>query len=86
MTVMVSTDREGFSPVGIYTDGQMDFEDADLLSFVFENNPRGQAVFSENTKRWAYKQYALLSNDYQRPFGIGQLSYRYRVQGRMKPQ
>ena len=86
VTVAIATDTEDFRPIGVYTEGQMDFEDADLFSFVFSDRKRGQAVFSENTKRWAYKQYALYSMDYQRPFGIGQLSYRYRLQGRMKPQ
>ena len=86
VTVAIATDTEDFRPIGVYTEGQMDFEDADLFNFVFSDRKRGQAVFSENTKRWAYKQYALYSTDYQRPFGIGQLSYRYRIQGRMKPE
>lgn len=85
MTVYVATDKTDFQPIGVYTEGQMRFWDADLYSFVFADRPRGQAVFSENTKRWSYKQYAMHSSDYQRPFGIGQLSYRYRVQGRIKP-
>jgi len=85
ITVSVATDKTNFQPIGVFTEGQISFEDADLYSFVFGDRPRGQAVFSENTKRWSYKQYAMHSNDYQRPFGIGQLSYRYRVQGRIKP-
>ena len=85
MTVAVSTDQNPFLTVGVYTEGQMDFGDADLFNFVFLDQSRGQAVFSEHTKRWGYKRYAVYSHDYQRPFGIGQISYRFRVEGRMKP-
>ena len=84
--VGVVTDQEDYLFLGSYTEGQLDFDDLDMDSLIFANRPTGLAVFREKTKYWTHKQYIIFSNEYQRPFGIGQISYRFRVKGRMKPQ
>ena len=82
--VRVRTDRENWKEAGIYTDGTLDFADLDLGVAVMSAGGLAQAVMRERTKRFAYKQYAFYSDEYRRPFGLGQVSYRFTVAGSIK--
>ena len=82
--VRIRSDREGWKDAGSYTEGELDFADLDLGAAVFADRQFGQAVMRERCRRFVYKQYALYSDEYQRPFGFGEISYRYTVAGRIK--
>lgn len=82
--VRVRTDREDWKEAGVYTDGTLDFSDLDLKAAVLTTGLPGQAVLRERTRRYSFKQYAFYSDEYRRPFGLGQVSYRFTVAGRIK--
>jgi len=82
--VRVRTDREDWKEAGVYTDGTLDFADLDLGAAVMATGGLAQAVMRERTRRFACKQYAFYSDEYRRPFGLGQVSYRFTVAGRIK--
>lgn len=86
LKLRVRSDREDWHDVGVYTAGELDFDRIDMAAFAFADRGCGLAVFREKNKRWAYTQYAIYTDEYQRPFGIRQLSYRAKVTGRIKRQ
>ncbi|MBO5789581.1 MAG: hypothetical protein J6R40_00310, partial [Clostridia bacterium] len=80
----VHTDRSGWTQLGAFIEGVLQFIDFDMAQTVFETESTVTAAFKEKTKRWTYKKYALYSDQYQRPFGIRHLAYRLTVAGRIK--
>lgn len=82
--VRVRTDREGYEQVANLSGGCFDFGRIDFSFFTFGGGKDGVYVLPEQKKRWVRKQYYFYSEDYEAPFGICSLAFRYRVSGRVK--
>ena len=82
--VGVHTDRSGWRGVAEMDSSAFAFDDVAFDSFTFNTSSRMTLPLSEKEKRWVEKQYHIFSDEYKRPFGIFELSYRYKVAGRIK--
>ena len=82
--VGVHTGRSGWRGVAETDSSVFAFDDLAFDSFTFNTSKRITLPLSEKEKRWVEKQYRIFSDEYKRPFGIFELSYRYKVAGRIK--
>ncbi|MBQ1244668.1 MAG: hypothetical protein IIX94_02865, partial [Clostridia bacterium] len=82
--VGVHTERRGWREVAERESSVFAFDDLAFDAFTFNTSARITLPLSEKEKRWVEKQYRIFSDEYKRPFGIFELSYRYKVAGRIK--
>lgn len=87
--IKVSTDRKTMHPIspkGNHTTSlvanEFDAANIDLGNVGFGD---GNIIpFKEKEKKWVEKQFFFRSDDYERPFGVSYLAYRFRVAGKIK--
>lgn len=87
--IQVSTDRKTLHPIspkGNHTtslvSSEFDAANIDLGNVGFGD---GDIIpFKEKEKKWVEKQFFFRSDDYERPFGVSYLAYRFRVAGKIK--
>ena len=84
LVMRVKTDREGWRELGALQAGGVDFSTLDLAGTVFDTDTETTVAVRERTRRWLYKQYAICSDGFRKPFGIRYVAYRCRVAGRIK--
>ena len=81
---MVRTDQDKWKSIATTHNGVFAFDDTEFDAFTFNTSSRVTLVIPEKEKRWSEKQYHIYSDEYKRPFGIFDISYRYKVAGRIK--
>jgi hypothetical protein len=82
--ILVRTDNDKWKQIADSHNGVFSFDDTEFDRFSFNTSQRTALVIPEKEKRWTEKQYHIYSDEYMRPFGIFDLSYRFRVAGRIK--
>ncbi len=82
--IMVRTDQDKWRSISEVQSGVFSFDDTEFDRFTFNTSPRVTLVIPEKEKRWSEKQYHIYSDEYKRPFGIFDISYRFKVAGRIK--
>ena len=82
--IKVRTNRRVYEQLARINSSLFSFDSMDFTDFTF--NTTEQSLFSirEKEKRWVEKQYYIYSDEYQKPFSLYYVSYRYRVVGRLK--
>lgn len=82
--IRVRTNNKGYESVARINSGIFDFEHTDFSSFSFA--AEGQTIFAvkEKEKHWVEKQHWIYSDEFERPFAIHYLAFRYKVSGRIK--
>lgn len=60
------------------------FANVDFQDFSFLINDMPMFSLNEKQKKWAEKQYSIFSDQFQRPFSLVYLMYRYRLAGKFK--
>lgn len=83
-SIGVSTERERDRHVDDITASRFSFAGTDFsaLSFMVQSN--ATVVAGERERRWVEKQYLLRDGGFCRPFGVYNLTYRYRISGRIR--
>ena len=81
---LVRTDQDDWKSIANAQNGVFSFDDIEFDSFTFNTSSRVTLIIPEKEKRWAEKQYHIYSDEYKRPFGIFDISYRFKVAGRIK--
>jgi hypothetical protein len=82
--VKVSTNGRDFVPLGEAFNSRFDFADFQFSNFSFAENENNIVVFPEILRRWVEKQYFFYSDAYQAPFGLYELSYNYKIVGKIR--
>ena len=82
--VTVRTDQDNWKKIADAQNGVFAFDDIEFDRFTFNTSRRTTLIIPEKEKRWAEKQFSVYSDEYMRPFGIFDVSYRYKVAGRIK--
>ncbi len=82
--VAVRTDQGGYRQIADTQNGVFAFDDIEFDRFTFNTSRRTTLIIPEKEKRWSEKQFNIYSDEYMRPFGIYDISYRYKVAGRIK--
>lgn len=81
--IAVRTNKNPFNQIARINSGSLNFEDINFADFTME-----QTIFAlkEKEKQWVEKQYYVYSDEFQAPFALFYISYRYYVAGRIKTQ
>lgn len=82
--VRVRTEKEDWQDCDTLYGGRLDFGETDFGVAEFSALPETVVPLREKKKRWVEKQLLFFSDEYQRPFGLFSVTYRYRVAGRIK--
>ena len=82
----VCTDRGGYRENSYIPNAVIDFSDIDFSSMVLSGYGDITLPLSEREKGWIEKQITLTLEDYQTPFIFHQLSYLFKIKGRIKPE
>ena len=79
--IAVRTNKNPMTQLARINSSVLNFEDIDFGDFTTE-----QTLFavSEKEKQWVEKQYYIYSDEYQKPFALFYIAYRYSVCGRIK--
>jgi hypothetical protein len=82
--VKVRTNKTPYHELNRIQSVKFDFNDLDFSNFAFLSGEQSLFVIREKEKKWVEKQYYIYSDEYQRPFALYSLAFRYTVIGRYK--
>ena len=82
--VRVRTNKNGYKSIARLNNRIFSFDDMDFADFSFSTD--SQTIFSvrEKEKHWVEKQHWIYSDEYQKPFSLNYLAFRYKISGRIK--
>lgn len=80
-SVKLRTDREPWSEIQNASTAFADGYDVDFSNLSFTTSDEIIRQLRERSRRWVEKQYYVYSDEYQRPFGIYSIAYRYVISG-----
>lgn len=82
--VKVRTNTKEYHEIDEINSSTFSFDDVDFAELSF--NTSDQSLFSvkEKEKKWVEKQYYIFSDEYQKPFALYYIAFRYQVSGRYK--
>lgn len=82
--VRIRTNKSGYKSIARINSNVFSFANVDFSDFSFVTTD--QTIFSirEKEKHWVEKQHWLYSDEYQKPFAVYYLAFRYKVSGRIK--
>lgn len=82
--VKVRTNKKPYEQIARINSSVFSFDDVDFSDFSFITNEQSLFAIKEKEKQWVEKQYYIYSDEYQKPFALYYVSFRYRVAGRYK--
>ena len=82
--VRVRTNSKGYTNVARVNSTVFSFDDLDFSDFSFVSTEQTIFAIKEKEKHWVEKQHWIYSDEYQRPFSVHYLAFRYKVSGRIK--
>ncbi len=80
----VRTDRDDWEDCDVLYGGTTEYGEYDFSVTDFASGAVRTVHLDEKKKHWAEKQYYFFSEEYQRPFGLVSVAYRYSVAGRIR--
>ncbi len=83
-SIGVSTERERDRHVDEISASRFSFAGTDFSALTFMVRSNATIVAGERERRWVEKQYLLRDGGFCRPFGVYNLTYRYRISGRIR--
>lgn len=82
--IKVRTNKKLYEQIARINSMRFSFEDLDFSDFSFVTTEQSLFAVKEKEKKWVEKQYFIYSDEYQRPFALYYVCYRYVVAGRYK--
>lgn len=82
--IKIRTNKSGYKNIARLNSNVFSFEDVDFSDFSFESQDQTIFAVREKEKNWVEKQHWIYSDEYQRPFSIHYLAFRYKISGRIK--
>ena len=82
--VKVRTNKKAYENVGRINSTVFSFDGMDFEDFSFIVTEQSLFAVKEKEKKWVEKQYLIFSDEYQKPFALYYVAYRYVVAGRYK--
>ena len=83
-TVKSSINGVNWKKIGEAFISRLNFEDFRFDNTAFTENEDGVFVFPEVSRGWVSKQYYFYSDGFCEPFGLYELSYNYRIVGKIR--
>lgn len=82
--VKVRTNRKPYEQIARINSTLFSFDNTDFSEFSFVTTEQSLFAVREKEKKWVEKQYYLYSDEYQKPFALFYISFRYNIAGRYK--
>lgn len=82
--VKASINGRDWEDVGEANPSRMDFADIRFDDFAFAEDEDDLTVLPELSRGWVHKQYYFYSDGYCEPFGLYELSYIYKIAGKIR--
>ncbi len=84
ITCESSTDKNGSKEVASFEGSSLNFGETDFSDFTFSGEDFLTLPFKEREKGWTEKSISFYTNEYEAPFGICNISYRFNLKGKIK--
>lgn len=82
--IKVRTNKKPYNQIARINGSHFSFDSVDFSDFSFSTTEQSLFSIKEKEKQWVEKQYYVYSDEYQKPFSIYYISYRYNIAGRYK--
>lgn len=82
--IKVRTNKSQYRDIARVNSAFFTFDDVDFGDFTFSPTNTPLTVIPEKEKKWIEKQYYVFSDEFERPFSLVYLAYRYVIAGRYK--
>lgn len=82
--IKIRTNKNGYKNIARINSSVFSFEDVDFSDFSFVSQDQTIFAVREKEKNWVEKQHWIYSDEYQKPFSIQYLAFRYKISGRIK--
>ena len=82
--VRVRTNNKGYESVSRVNSRVFSFDNVDFSDFSFVSTDQTIFAVKEKEKHWVEKQHWIYSDEFQCPFSVHYLAFRYKVSGRIK--
>lgn len=82
--IKVRTNKKPYTQIARINSSVFSFDDMDFTDFSFIDEAQSLFSVREKEKKWVEKQYYIFSDEYQKPFSLYYISYRYKIAGRYK--
>ncbi len=82
--VKIRTNKSGYKGIARLNSRLFGFDEIDFSDFSFATQDQTIFAIREKEKNWVEKQHWIYSDEYQRPFSIHYLAFRYKIGGRIK--
>lgn len=82
--IKVRTNKKPYAQIARINSSVFSFDDMDFADFSFIDREQSLFAVKEKEKKWVEKQYYIFSDEYQKPFALYYISYRYKIAGRYK--
>ena len=80
----VFSDGKGYLELCRFPSGDLGFSGLDFSNMTLQTEEVYTVPLAERAKRWVEKQIALYTDEYESPFGIYSIAYRFKVRGKIK--
>ena len=82
--IRVRTNKNPYKEIAQINSKRFSFSDMDFSDFTFAMDGETLFAVTEKEKKWVEKQYFIYSDEYEKPFALFYLIYRYAVIGKYK--
>lgn len=82
--IRVRTNKNPYKEIAQINSKRFSFSDMDFSDFTFALDGETLFAVTEKEKKWVEKQYFIYSDEYEKPFALFYLIYRYAVIGKYK--
>lgn len=82
--IKVRTNKKPYVQIARINSTMFSFDNMDFSDFSFITTEQSLFAVKEKEKKWVEKQYFLFSDEYQKPFALYYIAYRYTIAGRYK--
>ena len=83
-TCEAGTENKGYAEIAKFPGSVLDFAEIDFSKFSFSNSEYATLPFKEREKGWIEKEISFYTDEFESPFGICNISYRFTVKGKIK--
>jgi hypothetical protein len=83
-TLEVFCDTKGYRELCKFPSGSLSFSELDFSNLTMQTEDSYTVPFAEHEKRWVEKQISVYTDEYESPFGIYSIAYRFTVRGKIK--
>ena len=80
----IRTNNKGYESLARVNSRVFSFDDVDFTDFSFVSTDQSIFAVREKEKHWVEKQHWIYSDEFNRPFSINYIAFRYKISGRIK--